>query len=331
MSDARYILLTAARNEEDFIEATLRSVLAGTTLPVRWVIISDGSTDGTDAIVSRYAAKYFFIRVLRLPADRDRSFASKAEAIRMGYESVKDVDFDFICNVDADIVLPEGYHRRILSEFDRRPNLGVASGRYVEGTDPASSIAKTNPLHLPGSIQVFRRQCFEQIGGYPKLRTGGEDTAATVLARMHGWETEVFPELKATHLRPEGTGGGTRLLRARIRQGAMDYNLGMHPVFMLGKSLRRMVERPFIIGSAYRCMAYFVSWILRKERDLPEEFVTFFRREQWARLGIQRWTRRKEVSSPASRKYDLITRPDSPSARKSAEAAPSSGIDGYSS
>jgi biofilm PGA synthesis N-glycosyltransferase PgaC len=62
-----YVLVTPARNEAQFIESTIQSVVAQTMRPLKWVIVSDGSTDGTDEIVSRYAVAHEWIELLRMP------------------------------------------------------------------------------------------------------------------------------------------------------------------------------------------------------------------------------------------------------------------------
>ena len=88
MSDCRgmqvfpltYVLITPARNEEAFIELTMKSVVNQTVRPVKWVIVSDGSTDSTDAIVKKYAAEHDWIELITMPERRERHFAGKVNA-----------------------------------------------------------------------------------------------------------------------------------------------------------------------------------------------------------------------------------------------------------
>ena len=80
-----YVLVTPARNEAQFIELTLRSVIAQTVRPVRWVIVSDGSTDGTDDIVRKYSAEHSWIELVRMPERHQRHFAAKVNAFNAGY------------------------------------------------------------------------------------------------------------------------------------------------------------------------------------------------------------------------------------------------------
>src|ERR1700749_2555870 len=91
-----YVLITPARNEERFIELTIKSVLAQTVRPRKWVIVSDGSTDGTDHIVRRYAAEYPWIELVAMPPRSERHFAGKVYAFNAGYARLNGVEYDVI-------------------------------------------------------------------------------------------------------------------------------------------------------------------------------------------------------------------------------------------
>jgi biofilm PGA synthesis N-glycosyltransferase PgaC len=96
-------LITAARDEAVSIEMTIRSVIAQTSQPLKWVIVSDGSTDGTDDVVTKYCDRYNWIELIRMQKRSDRHFAGKAEAFNTGFAHIKDLTFDLIGNVDADL------------------------------------------------------------------------------------------------------------------------------------------------------------------------------------------------------------------------------------
>ena len=98
-----YVIVTAARNEAEFIELTLKSVVAQTILPLRWVIVSDGSTDATDVIVRKNAISRPWIQLLRMPERRERHFAGKAYAFNTGLAQVADLKYDAVANLDADV------------------------------------------------------------------------------------------------------------------------------------------------------------------------------------------------------------------------------------
>src|SRR5262245_61641009 len=120
-----YVLISPARNEAMFIEETIKSVIGQTIRPVKWVIVSDGSTDGTDDIVKKYAGEHTWIELVRMPERKERHFAGKVHAFNAGYERVKNLNYNIIGNLDADITFEEDYMSFLLSKFSENPRLGV--------------------------------------------------------------------------------------------------------------------------------------------------------------------------------------------------------------
>src|SRR5215469_11683307 len=127
-----YVLVTPARNEGIFIEGTIKSVVSQIALPLRWVIVSDGSTDQTDEIVKFYVKKYAWIELVRMAEHRDRHFAAKANCFNVGYARIKHLDFDLIANLDADITFEPDYFQFLINKFVEMPDLGVAGTPFVE-------------------------------------------------------------------------------------------------------------------------------------------------------------------------------------------------------
>ncbi|MFQ5628929.1 MAG: glycosyltransferase, partial [bacterium] len=184
MSTTKYALVTPARNEEAYIEKTLQSVTTQTVLPQKWVIVSDGSTDGTDSIVQEYAQKHTFIRLIRKSCDQKRTFSSKINAFETGCEHLQSIDHDFIGMLDADVSFGPDYYEKVLDRFAQNEKLGVVGGiRYdlVNGKFVHVLCAENS---VGGPYQLFRRACFEQIGGFPAIAIGGEDAVAEIKARM---------------------------------------------------------------------------------------------------------------------------------------------------
>jgi glycosyltransferase involved in cell wall biosynthesis len=280
-----YVLITAARNEESYIRKTLESVASQTRLPKAWIIVSDGSTDRTDEFVSDFAACHKFTQLLRLDNASERSFASKAFALNAAYEHLKDIQFEFVGILDADISLPPDYYAQLIARFGANPCLGLAGAAIVEecagGRWELRSVDSL--LDVGGQMQLFRRRCYEQIGGIAPLRWGGEDTAANVMARRKGWEVRVFADLRACHHRPTGT-EGTSVCRSRFRGGMCDYFIGYHPLFELAKCIRRISEPPYVTGSVLRLCGYFWPFVSRQRPSMPADFIDYLRRHQMQRL-----------------------------------------------
>ena len=280
---ARYVLVTAARNEEAFIGETIKSVISQTVLPSKWVIISDGSTDKTDEIVARYAAAHEWIELVRLPEMAERHFAGKARAFNTGCERLRGFEYDFIGSLDADITFDSGYFEFLLGKFAADPKLGVAGTPFREG-NMQYNYRFSRKEHVSGACQVFRRECFEGIGGYTPLKGGGVDLVAVVTARMRGWKTETFTERSCLHHRPMGT-ANHRVVKATFKSGYGDYLLGVHPLWQLLRSTYQMSRKPILLGGSLLLAGYAWAVLTRPQRPVPVEFVAFRRKEQ------MRWLR----------------------------------------
>lgn len=278
-----YVLITPARNEAQFIELTIKSVVLQTVPPLKWVIVSDGSTDSTDAIVAKYAADYAWIELVRMPARRERHFAGKVHAFNAGYARVKDLDYDVIGSLDGDISFDEDYFAFLLRKVVENRALGLVGTPFREGSDLIYDYRFVNIEHVSGACQLFRRQCFEEIGGYVPVKGGCIDHIAVLSARMKGWKTRTFPERVCLHHREMGT-AQHGLLRARFRNGAKDYAIGNHPLWELFRTAYQMTKRPPVIGGLMVGLGYGWSMIRRVERPVSRELVAFQKREQMVRL-----------------------------------------------
>jgi glycosyltransferase involved in cell wall biosynthesis len=285
-NNEKYIIITPAYNETEYIERTIKSVLAQSVLPYKWVIIDDGSTDDTANVIQQYAEKYEWIQYIYREKEPSQSYySSNVYAIMAGFKQVKNINYDFLAILDADISLPKDYYEQIFMRFERDEKLGVASGVYQDMVNGKLRKALNDRRSTPKAIQVFRRECYEKIGGYLPMKYGGEDTVACVMARMNGWKSWSFPELCTVHNKPAGTGHSGNMLRIRFRHGLNEYGLATHPLFMLFKSLRRCVkERPFISGGLARIIGFLYGYCLREKRQIPDDMVRFIHREQMGRL-----------------------------------------------
>jgi glycosyltransferase involved in cell wall biosynthesis len=283
LAGRRYVLATAAYNEERHIGDTLRSVANQTLKPRRWVIVSDGSTDRTDEIVRSFAERHAFIEFLRVEKSEEHDFAAKVHALRRGFERLQDVEHDFIGVLDADLEFEPDYFARLLTHFAEEPRLGVAGGNIVQLIDGVVVPRVKDFNSVAGAVQLLRRECFEQTGGPPALTYGGEDAAMEIAARMHGWQTRTFPGLEVTHFGPVGGGAGGRL-KARFKWGRMNFHLGYHPLFQLARSIYRSKEPPVVLGGMAELVGFAVGRAHDHEPSVDPSVVRYLRREQLARL-----------------------------------------------
>lgn len=281
-----YVLVTPARNEEAYIEETIRSVLDQNLRPSRWVIVSDGSTDRTDEIVRHYATHHQFITLVRAESTGERNFASKILAFRRGYKELRDIPHEFVGNLDADVTIPPEYFSRTLERFNRNPRLGICSAVYWYRSGSRILRSRNRRDGTAGSLQLFRRECYEEIDGFVLLEVGGEDTVAACMARMAGWETRSFDEPRAIVRRPSGAFEGSGRLRSRFAQGATNYEWGAHPLFMIAKAVTRVPEPPYLFGSVALLGGYVHRWLRHPARNVPDTVVRFIQREQLERLRL---------------------------------------------
>ena len=278
-----YVLITPARNEAAFIEKTIQSVTRQTILPARWVIVNDGSTDATSSIVRPYLADHPWMVLVDLPVRTERHFAAKVYAFNAGQEKIKNLDYAIIGNLDADISFDNDHFEFLLNEFAKDSCLGVAGTVFREEGYNSETDSFEGQAHVAGQCQIFRRECFEEIGGYKPNKAGGIDWMAVTSARMVGWKTRSFREKSFFHHRHLGTAERGRLASS-FSYGEKDYYLGGHPLWELFRVAYRMTKRPWLVDGLALGMGYFWALLCRQQRPVSRELMQFHRKEQMQKL-----------------------------------------------
>ena len=280
----KYVLITPAKNEEAFIRKTLDSVVSQTALPERWVIVDDGSTDRTAEIVETYATRHPWIELVRRAQDPDRNFASKAHAVRLGVERVNSCQFELLGNLDGDVSFEPDYIEFLIQKFCEDPTLGLAGTPFTQdGNYDSSKDSFEGENYVAGPCQLFRRQCFQEIGGYVPNRAGGVDWIAAMTARMVGWKVRSFPEKRFHHYRTMGT-AERGPLRALFSYGEKDYYLGGSPIWELFRVTYRLAKKPVLLGGLALLAGYAWAALRRTKRAVTPELMHFHRREQMKKL-----------------------------------------------
>jgi glycosyltransferase involved in cell wall biosynthesis len=280
-----YVLITPARNEERHIEKVIQSMIAQTILPSKWVIVNDGSTDGTAAIVSRYLAEHSWIELVNLPAHRDRTFAAKVHAFNAGFERVKNLEYEVIGNLDSDLSFDPDYCEFLLNKFEDDPSLGVAGTIFREDGYSSATDSFEGQNHVAGGCQLFRRRCFEEIGGYVPNKAGGIDWIAVTTARMMGWTTRSFREKSFFHYRSLGTAERS-LLASTFSYGEKDYYLGGHPLWEFFRVAYRSTKKPYLLAGIALYSGYLSAFLRRMKRPVSDELMRFHRKEQMSKLRM---------------------------------------------
>jgi glycosyltransferase involved in cell wall biosynthesis len=286
MSESEYVLITAACNEGTHIGATIEAVLSQSVTPRKWVIVSDGSTDNTDDVIKHYAERNNFIEYIRREKQyKSPGFVSKVRAIHSGLKALSYTSYRFIGILDADITFGSDYYERVIGKLRDDMRIGIAGGFiYERRGDKFRSRPSNTSMSVAGAIQLFRRECYEAIGGLVPLPYGGEDWLCEIQARKNGWIVTAYPDILAYHHKPSEVKRGA--LKDSIRLGRMDYAVGSHPLFELVKCMRRIRERPYILRALFRFLGFSWSIIKRDRVEVSAEIINYLRQEQMKRLRM---------------------------------------------
>lgn len=278
-----YILITAARNEERVIERTMQSVANQTQLPIRWIIVDDGSTDRTVELVKLFALGHPWIELVQRPRRSERSFAGKAEAVNAGLERADGLDFEVLGNLDADVTFEPEYLEFLVGKLAADPGLGVVGTPFTEEGYDSTRDSFEGENYVAGPCQLFRYRCFRDIGGYVANKAGGVDWIAVMTARMKGWDVRSFPEKRFHHHRTMGT-AERGVLSALFSYGEKDYYLGGSPIWQMFRVAYRMFKKPVIFGGLALFFGYWWAALRRMKRAVSPELMEFHRKDQMRKL-----------------------------------------------
>jgi glycosyltransferase involved in cell wall biosynthesis len=277
----RYVVITPVRNEAEFIERTIQSMIAQSAKPTEWIIVNDGSTDKTAEIVAKYTAEQPWIRLVNR-ADRGIRQRGKGviEAFYDGFNRLASHDYDIIVKLDGDLSFDPTYFEALLGEFASNPQLGIAGGGVYERLKGENWVLDASRDHVRGPTKLYRRTCFEAIGGL--VASLGWDGVDEWKALMLGWEVRSFLKLKVFHYRY--TGAATGGLKNRVELGYGAHYMGYHPFFIIARGIRHMFRRPYLIGGMTMITAYLLAWVRSQERLPDTSVIQYVRRTQLRQL-----------------------------------------------
>lgn len=284
MTDAkrtRYVVITPARDEAQHIAETITSVVEQTIRPVQWVIVDDGSTDGTGQIIDEAAEQHDWIDALHAT---NRGFRQPGTGVMAsfynGYEHIRSSDWEFVVKLDGDVGMPPDYFERCFEEFRTDPKLGIGGGvmYYIEH---GMERTETHPsFHVRGPTKIYRRACWDAIGGL--MKAPGWDTADELKANMLGWHTRSFPHIRLLHRRATGAAEGG--WRDSVKNGRADYICGYHPLFMIAKCLKRLFQRPFLVDAAGHFFGFATAYVNGTAPLKDKALIGYTRQQQIRRL-----------------------------------------------
>jgi poly-beta-1,6-N-acetyl-D-glucosamine synthase len=283
-TEIKYIIITPIRDEEAYIEKTITSVISQTILPVEWVIVNDGSTDRTGDIVEKYVEKYPWINAVH---KENRGFRSAGggviEAFYSGYDALKAKDWNFIVKLDGDLSFDNDYFEENFEHFRKLQEIGIGGGLIYNIVNGALKMEQHPLFHVRGATKIYKRECWDAIGGL--LRAPGWDTLDEVKANMMGWKSQTFPDLKVVHYRYTGAADGQ--WRTCVKYGRANYISGYHPLFMGLKCLRRVFNKPILLG-AFGILYGFVSGYLKGMPQVDDRaLIAYLRRQQLNKIFMR--------------------------------------------
>lgn len=272
-----YILITPCKNEEDNLFSLINSITCQTINPIVWVIIDDGSTDNTPTILADAKNKYSWIKVLRLEEKPRDIGLHLAEVMKKGFDYAisfckqTSISYEYLGNVDGDLILPESFFENLIKEFENNTNLGIASGgtdNIIHGKKVRAILSENEPS---GGHMLIRRKCFEDCKGFPISYSA--DSVIKAKARLRGWATKRFEKNIATEIRDVNSAEG--YWKGLMQSGKSSYYLNFHPFHVILKSIKYSSRKPYYGGFAF-FVGYLGSFIRRRKRINDKEIQKYF-------------------------------------------------------
>ena len=285
--DRSYLLISPCRDEADYMRRTLDSVIAQTVRPALWVIVDDGSTDETPAILAQYAAAHDWIRVLRKPDRGARAVGPGViEAFYFGLDQVDAAAYPYLCKLDLDLDLPPRYFEILMARMEDNPRIGTCSGKpWFRNAAGRWISEKCGDEMSVGMTKFYRRECFAQIGGF--VREVMWDAIDCHKARQLGWIAVSWndDDLRFEHLRPMGSSQKS-VFTGRRRHGFGQYYMGSDPLYFLATGLYRMAHPPYVLGGLATIQGFLGAWLRGAARHQDAGLRDFIRAYQRRALRV---------------------------------------------
>ena len=292
-----YVVITPARDEAEYLDNTIQSMVSQTLRPSQWIIVNDGSSDATGDIIDRYAAQHEWITAVHLRGEERGGEAQGTEqgrgnraveakeikAFYRGFERVRNDEWEFVVKLDADLGFAPDYFEKCLKEFDGDERLGIGGGAIWNLVKGELAYEGAPAFHVRGATKIYRRECWESIGGV--LPSAGWDTLDLVKANMLGWSTRTFPQLRVVHYRYTGSANGA--WKNAVKNGLWSYIAGYHPLFMLVRCANNLPQRPYLLGALGLLYGFTLGYTRRVQRIAEPRLIRYVRQQQIRRLSFR--------------------------------------------
>lgn len=280
-----YVVISPVRDEEANISNVIEAMRKQLIRPAEWVIVDDGSRDLTAELVKQYVATEPWIRLVRRP---DRGFRKSGsgvmEAFYDGLKKLQTDRWDFVVKLDGDLSFGEDYFARCLQMFRENPCLGIGGGVIAYRKGGRLTKETTHEFHVRGATKIYKRECWDAIGGL--MSAPGWDTLDEVEANMLGWESRTFNDIPIIQHRQTGAADGK--WKDNFKNGRANYICGYHPLFMLLKCVKRVFQKPYVVGSAGLASGFLSAYLLRLPRAEDKRVIRYIREQQMNRLKFKK-------------------------------------------
>jgi glycosyltransferase involved in cell wall biosynthesis len=297
-AQSRYVLISPCRNEAAFMRQTLDSVVGQSLRPTKWVIVDDGSTDDTPAILAGYAARHEWISIVTR-ADRGTRAVGPGvvDAFYSGYQTIDCSEFDFVCKLDLDLLLPPRYFETLIDRMNADTRIATCSGKSYIRENGRLVFERHGDDTSLGMTKFYRSIRFQEIGGF--VREVMWDGIDCHQCRMHGWIACSWddPDLRFVHLRPMGSSQQS-IYAGRMRHGYGQYFMGTGFLYLAASALSRINQRPYVLGSLATMWGWIQSAALQRPRYENPEFRRFLRRYQRRALLVGKRRAIAELTRP---------------------------------
>jgi len=279
MGSPCYVVITPVRDEVHYVGLTFQSMVSQTIKPAEWIIVDDGSKDGTGELLDLLASDYDWIRVVHRP---DRGFRKSGggviEAFKEGYSKIRTRYWEFLVKLDGDLSFDHDYFEKCLREFSLDLKLGIAGGRVCVMRNGVLKVDSPGdpPFHVRGATKIYRKACWDKIE--PLVEAPGWDTIDELKANFHGWRTRTFRDITIIQHKPTGSGDGN--FRNWFKNGLANYHAGYHPLFMGGKGFKRAAQKPFLVATLGLLCGFLSGYIRGIPRAASKDVVAYLRRQQ---------------------------------------------------
>jgi peptidoglycan-N-acetylglucosamine deacetylase len=215
-------VLIPAHNEESVIVQTVESVLAAATINLQIVVVDDGSTDKTGALLDQHFGFDPRVHIIH-QVNRGKSAAL---SLAMSHAHTK-----IVITIDADTEIEPDAIAKLLHHFSN-PQIGAVAGnvkvgnrtRWLTRWQALEYITSQNMEKrafdllncitvVPGALGAWRKEAIEAAGGISS-DTVAEDADLTIAIRRLGWRVSYDEEAIAWTEAPETAGA---LIRQRFR------------------------------------------------------------------------------------------------------------------